>query len=93
MVLPRGWAAFLIGVGVWTWVIWPRFAVAIWNDPRAWSTRDVGQGTPTGFLWVHAVLIITSLTIGSVVGLLGVRTFRPRDRTRRGRRVEDAPVA
>jgi hypothetical protein len=37
MTISRGWAAFLTGVGVWTWIIWPRFAVAIWNDERAWS--------------------------------------------------------
>lgn len=76
MVLSRGWALFLTGVGIWTWVIWPRFAVAIWNDPRSWSTGKVAQGTPTGFLWVHALLIAASLAIGTVVGVLGVRAWR-----------------
>ncbi|WP_285791474.1 SCO4848 family membrane protein [Micromonospora sp. NBRC 101691] len=73
MVLSRGWALFLVGVGVWTWAIWPRFAVAIWNDPRAWSTGTVGEGGGTGFLWIHALLIAASLTIGTAVGVLGVR--------------------
>lgn len=73
MVLSRGWSAFLIGVGVWSWVIWPRFAVAIWNDPRAWSGGTVGQGSGTGFLWVHALLIAASLAIGTLTGVLGVR--------------------
>lgn len=73
MVLSRRWAWFLILVGIWTWVIWPRFAVAIWNDTRAWSTGEIGQGSPTGFLWVHALLIGASLAIGTTVGLLGVR--------------------
>jgi hypothetical protein len=73
MVLSRGWAWFLVGVGVWTWVIWPRFALAIWNDRRAWSTGTVGHGTPTSFLWVHALLIAASLAIGTVVGVLGIR--------------------
>jgi hypothetical protein len=73
MVLSRGWAYFLVGVGVWTWVIWPRFAVAIWNDPRAWSAGTIGRGTPTAFLWVHALLIGASLAIGTVVGILGLR--------------------
>jgi hypothetical protein len=73
MVLSRGWSFFLVGVGVWTWVIWPRFAVAIWNDPRSWSTGTVGEGAGTSFLWVHALLIAASLTIGTVVGVLGVR--------------------
>jgi hypothetical protein len=73
MVLSRGWSAFLVGVGVWTWVIWPRFALAIWNDPRAWSTGRIGDGPATGFLWVHALLIAVSLAIGTVAGVLGVR--------------------
>jgi hypothetical protein len=71
MVISRKWAVFLTGVGVWTWLIWPRFALAIWDDDRAF--RD---GTPTAFLWVHAVLIIASLTIGTVVGVLGIRAWR-----------------
>ncbi|TDC68366.1 hypothetical protein E1193_31220 [Micromonospora sp. KC606] len=76
MVLSRGWSIFLIAVAGWTWVIWPRFAVAIWNDPRAWSTGTVGDGAPTGFLWVHALLITASLAIGTTVGVLGVRGWR-----------------
>jgi hypothetical protein len=76
MVLSRRWAGFLVGVGVWTWLIWPRFALAIWHDPRAWSTGTVGHGAPTSFLWVHALLIAASLAIGTVVGLLGVRGWR-----------------
>jgi hypothetical protein len=76
MVLSRGWSLFLVGVGVWTWVIWPRFAVAIWNDPRSWSTGTVGEGAATSFLWVHALLIAASLAIGTTVGVLGVRGWR-----------------
>jgi hypothetical protein len=75
MVLSRRWAWFLVGVGVWTWVIWPRFALAIWDDPRAWSTGTVGHGSPTSFLWVHAALITVSLVIGTVVGVLGARIW------------------
>jgi len=59
---------FLVLVAVWSWVIWPRFAKAIWDDPRAWDGR-----TPTSFLWVHAVLIAVSLAVGTAVGWLGVR--------------------
>ncbi|WP_412541635.1 hypothetical protein R8Z50_03475 [Longispora sp. K20-0274] len=71
VVLSRAWSAFLVGVGVWSWIIWPRFAVAIWRDPRAWS-----GDTPTSFLWVHAVLIAASLAIGTTVGVLGIRGWR-----------------
>jgi hypothetical protein len=71
VVITRRWAAFLMLVGVWTWVIWPRFGLAIWNDERSFS-----GGTPTSFLWVHAMLIIASLAIGTTVGVLGVRAWR-----------------
>jgi hypothetical protein len=76
MVMSRRWAAFLIGAGAWSWIIWPRFAVAIWHDTRAWSSGRIGHGSPTGFLWVHAALIVASLAIGTAVGVLGLRAFR-----------------
>jgi hypothetical protein len=65
-------------VGVWTWLIWPRFGVAIVNDERAFA-----GGGPTSFLWVHALLIGASLAIGTVVGALGVRGWRAAGRTER----------
>ncbi len=65
---------FLAAVGVFNWAIWPRFAVAIWNDPRAWS-GVVGHSSPTTFLLVHAVLVITAVAVGTVVGALGVRGY------------------
>jgi hypothetical protein len=70
VVLSRRWALLLVAAGVWNWIIWPRFAVAIWQDPRAWH-----GGTPTSFLWVHAALIVASLAIGTVIGGLGVRAW------------------
>ncbi|WP_163508699.1 SCO4848 family membrane protein [Fodinicola acaciae] len=70
MRLSRGWSVFLVLVGVWNWVIWPRFAVAIWNDPRSFS-----GGAPTGFLLVHVALIVTSLVVGTVTGVYGIRGF------------------
>jgi hypothetical protein len=75
VVINKRWAAFLIGVGVWTWLIWPRFGLAIWNDDRSFA-----GGTPTGFLWVHAVLILASLVIGTTVGVLGARAWRRAER-------------
>lgn len=71
MVINKRWAAFLIGVGVWTWLIWPRFGLAIWKDERSFA-----DGAPTSFLWVHALLIAASLAIGTTVGVLGVRGWR-----------------
>jgi hypothetical protein len=70
-MLSRRWSVFLVLVAVWSWVIWPRFALAIWADPRAWRA-----GTPTSFLWVHAALIAASLAIGTAVGVLGIRGWR-----------------
>ncbi|MEV4810082.1 SCO4848 family membrane protein [Micromonospora avicenniae] len=75
MVLSRSWSLFLTGAGVWMWVIWPRFAVAIWDDPRAWSSGTSAQGSPTAFFWVHALLIGGSLAIGTAVGVLGIRAW------------------
>ncbi len=76
MVLSRRWAWFLVGVGVWSWIIWPRFALAIWDDHRAWAGGRVGHGSPTSFLWVHAALIVVSLTVGTIVGVLGIKAWR-----------------
>jgi hypothetical protein len=70
MVLSRRWAVFLTAVGVWTWVIWPRFGLAIYKDDRSFA-----DGRPTSFLIVHAVLIAASLAIGTTVGVLGVRAW------------------
>jgi hypothetical protein len=71
VVLSRRWSAFLVLVGVWTWFIWPRFGLAIWRDDRSFA-----GGSPTAFLWVHALLIGASLLIGTAVGVLGVRAWR-----------------
>jgi hypothetical protein len=70
VVITRRWAVFLIAVGAWTWLIWPRFALAIWADDRSFS-----NGTPTAFLWVHAVLIAASLAFGTAVGVLGGKAW------------------
>jgi hypothetical protein len=70
-MVSRRWSAFLVLVGAWSWVIWPRFGLAIWDDPRSW--RD---GAATPFLWVHALLIAVSLAVGTVVAVLGVRGWR-----------------
>jgi hypothetical protein len=79
VVITRRWAVFLMLVGVWTWLIWPRFAVAIWNDDRSFA-----GGTPTSFLWVHALLIGASLVIGTATGALGVRAWRAAGRKSAG---------
>jgi len=76
MIISRRWAVFLTAVGVWTWVIWPRFGLAIYRDDRSFA-----DGRPTAFLIVHAVLIAASLAIGTVVGGLGVRAWKTAGKT------------
>jgi hypothetical protein len=78
VLISRRWAVFLVLVGVWTWLIWPRFGLAIWRDERAFD-----GGAPTAFLWVHALLIVASLAIGTTVGVLGVRAVRASARAER----------
>lgn len=72
-MLSRKWSGLLVVAGVWSWVIWPRFVLAIWDDDRSWAGDG---GAPTTFLWIHALLIVVSLAIGTAVGVLGVRTWR-----------------
>lgn len=72
MVLTRRWSAFLVLVGVFSVAVWPRFGLAIWQDPRAWA-GDVAASAPTSFLWVHAVLIVSAMVLGLLTGYLGVR--------------------
>jgi len=72
VILTRGWSVFLVLAGVFNWVVWPRFAIAIWQDQRAWD-GTIGSSGPTSFLLVHAVLIAAALAIGTTVGVLGAR--------------------
>jgi len=66
--LSRLTATLLIAFGVWSWIIWPRFALAIWDDSRAWR-----HGVPTGFFWVHAAIIAASVLFGTAIAVLGIR--------------------
>jgi intracellular septation protein A len=77
VVLSKRWSAFLVLVAVWSWLVWPRFAKAIWDDPRSFD-----HGSATSFLWVHAVLIASALAIGTAVGVLGVKGWRAARRSR-----------
>ncbi|RZS90282.1 hypothetical protein EV189_2066 [Motilibacter rhizosphaerae] len=70
MTLSRRASWFLLAVGVWSWLIWPRFLKAIWADDRSWHHG------PTAFFLVHLVLVVASLAIGTAVGWLGLRGVR-----------------
>jgi hypothetical protein len=66
--LSRLTSTLLVLFGVWTWVIWPRFALAIWQDGRSFQ-----HGQPTAFLWVHIPLVVASVVFGTAIAVLGVR--------------------
>lgn len=72
MVISKRVAWFLVAFGVWSWVIWPTFLKNIWNDRRSWHDGM------TAFFAVHLVLTIVSLTLGTVIGVLGIRGLRAR---------------
>lgn len=66
---------FLIAAGVFNVVIWPRFAMAIVKDDRAWD-GDAWSSAPTAFFWVHAALITVAVLIGLGVLAVGIRGHR-----------------
>ena len=74
MVVSKRVAWFLIAFGVWSWIIWPTFLKNIWKDDRSW---DHGM---TAFFGVHLVLVIVSLTLGTIIGVLGIRALRARSK-------------
>lgn len=72
VTLSRRASLFLLAFAVWTWWIWPTFLVNISRDERSWAA----DGSPTSFFTVHLVLVITSLILGTVIGVMGWRGFR-----------------
>jgi hypothetical protein len=78
--LSRRWSIFLVGFGVWSWVIWLTFIHNIANDPRSF-TGD----RPHAFFIVHLVLTVISIILGTVIGGLGVKGLRTIQKTNQGR--------
>ncbi|HEY8300761.1 MAG TPA: hypothetical protein VIG48_02575 [Jatrophihabitans sp.] len=70
MVVSKRVAWFFVAFGVWSWVIWPTFLKNIWADHRSWN-----HGM-TAFFAVHLVLTVVSLTLGTLIGLYGIRARR-----------------
>lgn len=66
---------FLVLAGLFNVVIWPRFALAIVRDDRAWAGA-AWSSEPTTFFWVHAVLISAAVLIGLGVLAVGVGAVR-----------------
>ncbi|MGA9714428.1 MAG: hypothetical protein WBQ48_01225 [Aeromicrobium sp.] len=74
-MISKAAARFLVLAGVFNMVIWPRFAMAIVDDDRAWADQQ-WSSAPTAFFWVHALLISTAIAIGLGILLVGVRAHR-----------------
>lgn len=68
-------ARLLVLAGLFNIVIWPRFAKAVTDDDRAWAGEH-WHSAPQAFFWVHAVLIVTAMTLGVVVLAIGIRAHR-----------------
>jgi len=69
MHLSRRASWFLIAFAAWSWFIWVTLIKNIWADPRSFDPA----GHPTGFLGIHVVLAIISITFGTMIGRLGWR--------------------
>lgn len=76
-MISKSAAWFLIAAGVFNLVVWPRFAVAISKDDRAWA-GEPWSSSPTTFFWVHAVLITAAVLFGLGVLAIGVSGLRSR---------------
>ena len=70
MVVSKRVAWFFVAFGVWSWIIWPTFLKNIWADKRSWN-----HGM-TSFFGVHLVLTVVSLTLGTLIGVYGLRALR-----------------
>jgi hypothetical protein len=74
--MSRRTSIFLTAFGAWSWVIWITFAKNLWDSDRAWAA----DGSPTAYFIVHAVLTVVSFILGTVIGVLGWRGLRARQR-------------
>jgi hypothetical protein len=69
-MLSRRLAGFLAVAGAFPVLVWPNFLRIVATDERAF---DPG---PTAYLVVHAVLGVTSMTLGALTVALAVRAWR-----------------
>lgn len=80
MKLSRPVSWFLLAFGVWSWVIWVTFVKNLWQDASGLAFDDAGD--PTAYFWVHLLLAVTSLLLGTAVGVIGLRGVRALRRDR-----------
>ena len=75
--MSRRVAWFLVAFGIWSWIIWITFVKNLWASDNSWSP----DGSPTGFFVVHLILAIVSFVLGTIIGVLGWRGLRTRQKT------------
>lgn len=72
MRMSRTVSIFLLGFGVWSWVIWLTFARNLWASPNA----RAADGSLAPFFYVHATLAVVSFVLGTIIGVIGWRGLR-----------------
>ncbi|HZG06333.1 MAG TPA: hypothetical protein VE546_22620 [Streptomyces sp.] len=85
MKLSRPVSWFLLAFGVWSWFVWTNFLGNLWKDSSGLAFDDAGD--PTAYFWVHLVLAVTSLVLGTAIGAIGLRGLR----ALRGRKADGQP--
>ncbi|MFG2886314.1 SCO4848 family membrane protein [Streptomyces sp. NPDC048297] len=73
MKLSRPVSWFLLAFGVWSWVVWTTFIKNLAKDASGLAFEN---GSPTTYFWVHLTLAITSLILGTAIGVIGFRGVR-----------------
>ncbi|MGW0362115.1 SCO4848 family membrane protein [Streptomyces sp. NPDC002990] len=71
MKLSRTASWFLLAFGVWSWFIWVSFVRNLWKNSSGLAFDAAGD--PTSYFWVHLLLAVTSLLLGTAVGVIGLR--------------------
>ncbi|WP_233221692.1 SCO4848 family membrane protein [Streptomyces carminius] len=74
MELSRPVSWFLLAFGVWSWFLWPNFIRNLWKDTSGLAFD--GAGDPTAYFWIHLLMALTSLVLGTGVGVVGLRGVR-----------------
>jgi hypothetical protein len=71
MKLTRPISWFLLLFGVWSLIVWTTFVKNLFEDAGGLAFDDAGS--PTGYFWVHLLLAVTSLALGTAIGVVGLR--------------------
>ena len=76
MKLSRRASWFLTAFGIWSIWIWVTFFKNLWADGEGLAFVHGDHSRPTAYFWIHALLALTSLVLGVIVGWIGVRSLR-----------------